>query len=212
MRAFVTGASGGLGTIAIDLLTAAGYEVHAITGKVEQFDWLARLGARQCISRHDLHWGHRPLEKARWAGAFDNVGGDMLSGITRVINYYGNIASCGLAGGHDLQTTVMPFILRNVSLRGVDSVMCPVERRKLAWQRLVTDLPATALATLNLVESGGPFPDPDDGSAYADLDGALLVNVILAGADLTGASIEGADFTNAQTCGATMPDGSAGPC
>ena len=78
----VTGATGGVGSFAIDIFTRAGYEVHAITGKVEEFDYLESLGATQCISRHDLHWGQRPLEKARWAGAFDNVGGDMLSGIT----------------------------------------------------------------------------------------------------------------------------------
>ena len=132
----VTGASGGVGSFAIDIMTTAGYEVHAITGKVDEFDYLESLGATQCISRHDLHWGQKPLEKARWAGAFDNVGGDMLSGLTRVINYYGNIASCGLAGGVGLHTTVMPFILRGVSLVGVSSENCPHDLRVTLWQRL----------------------------------------------------------------------------
>ena len=132
----VTGASGGLGTIAIDLLTAAGYEAHAITGKVDEFDWLERLGAKQCISRHDLHWGQKPLEKAIWAGCIDTVGGDMLAGITRVIEPWGNIAACGMAGGHGLHTTVFPFILRGVSLLGVSSTNCSIEVRRKIWDRL----------------------------------------------------------------------------
>jgi len=132
----VTGASGGVGTVAIDLLTSAGYEVHAITGKVEEFDWLEHLGARQCISRHDLHWGQKPLEKAIWAGCIDNVGGDMLAGISRVINLWGNIACCGMAGGHGLHTTVFPMILRGVSLLGISSTNCPIQTRKMLWDRL----------------------------------------------------------------------------
>lgn len=132
----VTGATGGVGSFAVDIFTAAGYEVHAISGKIEAFDYLQGLGATQCISRHDLHWGQRPLEKSRWAGAFDNVGGDMLAGITRVIGMYGTIASCGLAGGHSLNTTVMPFILRGVSLVGVSSENCPMDLRRTLWDRL----------------------------------------------------------------------------
>jgi putative YhdH/YhfP family quinone oxidoreductase len=135
----VTGASGGLGTIAIDLLTVAGYEAHAITGKVDEFDWLAHLGARQCISRHDLHWGQKPLEKAAWAGCIDTVGGDMLAGITRVIEPWGNIACCGMAGGHGLHTTVFPFILRGVSLLGVSSTNCDIETRRKLWDRLANE-------------------------------------------------------------------------
>ena len=135
----VTGASGGVGTVAIDLLTAAGYEAHAITGKVEEFDWLEQLGARQCISRHDLHWGQRPLEKSRWAGCIDSVGGEMLAGISRVIDPWGNIACCGMAGGHALQTTVFPMILRGVSLLGVSSANCPISKRRELWNRLGGD-------------------------------------------------------------------------
>lgn len=132
----VTGASGGVGTVAIDLLTAAGYEVHAITGKVEEFDWLEQLGARQCISRHDLHWGQKPLERAIWAGCIDNVGGDMLAGISRVVDLWGNIACCGMAGGHGLHTTVFPMILRGVSLLGISSTNCPIDLRRKLWARL----------------------------------------------------------------------------
>ncbi len=132
----VTGASGGLGSIAVDLLTAAGYEVHAITGKVEQFDWLAHLGARQCISRNDLHWGQKPLERAAWAGCIDTVGGDMLAGLTRAIDLWGNIACCGMAGGSGLRTTVFPLILRGVSLLGISSTNCPIDTRRKLWDRL----------------------------------------------------------------------------
>lgn len=132
----VTGASGGVGSVAIDLLTAAGYEVHAITGKVEEFDWLENLGARQCISRHDLHWGQKPLERVTWAGCIDNVGGDMLAGITRVIDLWGNIACCGMTGGHGLHTSVFPMILRGVSLLGISSANCPIDLRRKLWDRL----------------------------------------------------------------------------
>jgi putative YhdH/YhfP family quinone oxidoreductase len=135
----VTGASGGVGTVAIDLLTAAGYEVHAITGKTDHFDWLEHLGARQCISRHDLHWGQRPLENAAWAGCIDSVGGDMLAGLTRVIEPWGNIACCGMAGGHGLNTTVFPLILRGVSLLGISSANCPIGTRRMLWERLGGD-------------------------------------------------------------------------
>jgi putative YhdH/YhfP family quinone oxidoreductase len=135
----VTGASGGVGSVAIDLLTAAGYEVHAITGKVDEFEWLEHLGARQCISRHDLHWGQKPLERATWAGCIDNVGGDMLAGISRVIDLWGNIACCGMAGGHGLHTSVFPMILRGVSLLGISSTNCPIDLRRKLWERLGKD-------------------------------------------------------------------------
>lgn len=132
----VTGASGGVGSLALAILTQAGYEAHAITGKVDQFDWLMSLGARQCISRQELYWGQRPLETSRWAGAIDNVGSEMLAGLTRVIHPYGNIASCGLAGGHDLATTVMPFIIRGVSLLGIASSGTARATRERVWERL----------------------------------------------------------------------------
>jgi len=132
----VTGATGGVGTVAIDLLTSAGYEAHAITGKVDEFDWLEHLGARQCISRHDLHWGQKALERPSWAGCIDNVGGDMLSGISRVIDLWGNIACCGMAGGDGLHTSVFPMILRGVSLLGISSANCPIELRRKLWDRL----------------------------------------------------------------------------
>lgn len=135
----VTGATGGVGMLAIDVLTRAGFEAHAITGKASQFDFLQSIGARQCIARQGLHWGQRPLEAARWAGAIDNVGGEMLDGLTRVIHPYGNIASCGLAGGHELHTTVMPFIIRGVSLLGIASAGTAYDVRRQLWERLASD-------------------------------------------------------------------------
>ncbi|MEO8743387.1 MAG: acryloyl-CoA reductase [Lysobacteraceae bacterium] len=132
----VTGASGGVGMLAIDILTRAGYEAHAITGKFEHLDFLSALGAKQVISRKNLHWGQRPLENALWAGAIDNVGDEMLAGLTRVIKPYGNIACCGLAGGAALATTVMPMILRGVSLLGIASTDTPRAQREQVWQRL----------------------------------------------------------------------------
>lgn len=135
----VTGASGGVGSFAIDILTRAGYEVHAITGKVDQFDYLEKLGAKQCISRHDLHWGQQALESVRWAGCIDNVGGDMLAGISRVIDLWGNIAVCGMAGGIGLHATNLPMILRGVSLIGISSNNTPYDIRKTLWDRLANE-------------------------------------------------------------------------
>jgi putative YhdH/YhfP family quinone oxidoreductase len=135
----VTGASGGVGMLAIDILTRAGFEAHAISGKLEHFDDLIELGAKQCISRKDLYWGQRPLETSRWAGAIDNVGGDMLAGLTRVIHPYGNIACCGNAASIELATTVMPLIIRGVSLLGIASAGTARDIRDAVWQRLSSD-------------------------------------------------------------------------
>lgn len=135
----VTGASGGLGSIAINLLTAAGYEAHAISGRAEHFDWLERLGAKQCISRQSLYWGQKPLEKAIWAGCIDSVGGDMLAGLTRVIAPWGNIACCGMAGGQGVHSTVFPLIVRGISILGVSSSNCDIETRRLLWDRLANE-------------------------------------------------------------------------
>jgi putative YhdH/YhfP family quinone oxidoreductase len=150
----VTGATGGVGSLAIDILTRAGYEAHAITGKVEHFDYLTGLGARQCIARSELYWGQRPLETAHWAGAIDNVGGDMLAGLTRVIRPYGNIAICGNAGGIELATTVMPFIIRGVSLLGVASAGTAREIRDRIWEHLGSDWKPMHLDRIATKEAG----------------------------------------------------------
>jgi putative YhdH/YhfP family quinone oxidoreductase len=135
----ITGASGGVGSFAIDILSRVGYEVHAITGKVDQFDYLENLGASQCISRHDLHWGQQPLESVRWAGCIDSVGGDTLAGISRVIDLWGNIAVCGMAGGIGLNATNLPLILRGVSLIGISSNNTTYDIRRILWDRLANE-------------------------------------------------------------------------
>ena len=136
----VTGATGGVGSVAIAGLARLGYEVTALTGKESEEDYLKSLGATTVLNRSTLEMGTRPLEKATWAGAVDAVGGEMLAWLTRTTNYWGAIASTGLAGGIELHTTVMPFILRGVSLIGVDSVMCPMNVRRDVWRRLATDM------------------------------------------------------------------------
>jgi putative YhdH/YhfP family quinone oxidoreductase len=132
----VTGATGGVGTLAIDILTRAGYEAHAISGKAEHANFLRDIGAREVFPRDTLDAATRPLENARWAGAIDNVGDPALAALTRVIQPYGNIASCGLAGGASLATTVMPFIIRGVSLLGIASAGTARGQREQVWERL----------------------------------------------------------------------------
>lgn len=136
----VTGATGGVGSFALDLLSASGYEVTAITGKSEADAYLKQLGATQILGRQELEMGNRPLEPARWGGAIDNVGGELLAWFTRTVHPWGNIASIGLAGGTEVHTTVMPFILRGVSLIGITSANCPRALREHVWQRLASDL------------------------------------------------------------------------
>lgn len=150
----VTGATGGVGMLAIDILTQAGYEAHAITGKFDKLDTLVAIGAKQVVSRKDLYWGQNPLEKAMWAGAIDNVGDEMLNGLTRVIQPYGNIASCGLAGGHSLATTVMPFIIRGVSLLGIASAGTARHTREAVWKRLAGAWKPAHLDTICTAEIG----------------------------------------------------------
>lgn len=136
----VSGASGGVGSMAVDLLAGLGYEVAAISGKDDQHEYLRHLGARQVLSRHTLEMGKKPLEKSIWAGAVDPVGGEMLAWLTRTMKPHGTIASCGLTGGIELATTVMPFILRGVSLLGIDSVQCPMALRRRVWERLASGM------------------------------------------------------------------------
>jgi NADPH2:quinone reductase len=136
----VTGASGGVGSIAIDLLSARGYEVVAVSGKPHADDFLKSLGAAKILRRQDIDLGKRPMESAQWGGAVDNVGGEILTWLTRTVDNWGNIASIGLAASHKLETTVMPFILRGVSLLGINSSAMPRDVRVGIWKRLATDL------------------------------------------------------------------------
>ena len=135
----VTGATGGVGSMAIAMLTRLGFEVAAVSGKAKLYDWLRSLGAREILGRDGLAQATRPMERARWGGAVDNVGGELLAQITRTVAPWGNIAAIGLAGGHELHTTVMPFILRGVSLLGCNSVDVPPPLRADLWAHLAGD-------------------------------------------------------------------------
>jgi len=136
----ITGASGGVGNLAVDLFSHQGYSVSAATGKADQHDYLKSLGAAEVIARSALSLGQQALEKGVWGGAVDTVGGDTLAGITRTLRPWGSVASIGMAAGIELNTTVMPFIIRGASILGISSANCPYELRKTIWQRLATDL------------------------------------------------------------------------
>ncbi len=136
----VTGATGGVGSLAVDMLAGRGYEVAALTGKRSEEAYLREIGARQILLRDELDLGKRPMEKAQWAGAIDNLGGDYLAWLTRTMNYGGNIASIGLAASPKLETTVIPFILRAVCLLGINSVDTPRALRLAVWSRIAGDL------------------------------------------------------------------------
>lgn len=141
----VTGAGGGVGSVAVAVLANLGYQVTAATGRPEIHDSLRELGASEILERSALEEDARPLEAQKWVGAVDTVGGKILARVLAETYYHGCVAACGLAGGAGLPTTVMPFILRNVSLRGAESVLCPMPRRKEAWERLARDLPVETL-------------------------------------------------------------------
>ncbi|MCH6548325.1 MAG: oxidoreductase [Proteobacteria bacterium] len=136
----VTGASGGVGSIAVDMLDGRGYEVVALTGKAEQIEYLKSIGAHKVLLRDEVDLGKRPMEKAQWGGAIDNLGGDVLTWLTRTVKYGGNIASIGLAASPTLNTTVLPFILRAVCLLGINSVDTPRNLRLEVWARIGGDL------------------------------------------------------------------------
>ncbi|HQC99590.1 MAG TPA: MDR family oxidoreductase [Aquabacterium sp.] len=155
----VTGANGGVGSIAIALLARLGFEVHASTGRLAEAEHLKALGATDIIDRATLNAPGKPLQKERWAGAVDSVGSHTLANVCAGIRYGGVVAACGLAQGMDFPSTVAPFILRGVTLAGVDSVMAPHARRAEAWQRLARELPAELLPrnteTIALADAAG---------------------------------------------------------
>ena len=144
----MTGAAGGVGSVAIALLAKLGYSVIASTGRPEDADYLEGLGASEVIERKELTGPPRPLGKERWAGGVDVVGSTTLANVLAMTRYGGAIAACGLAGGMDLPASVAPFILRGVSLLGIDSVMCPLPLRQIAWRRLETDLEPAMIAAM----------------------------------------------------------------
>jgi acrylyl-CoA reductase (NADPH) len=142
----VTGASGGVGSVAVAVLAAWNHNVTASTGRLgENGDYLKSLGAANLIHRTEIAAPKRPLDSERWAGCIDAVGGQTLACVLTQVKYMGSVASCGLAGGNELSTTVIPFLLRGVNLLGIDSVRCPRERREGAWMRLAKDLPLAKL-------------------------------------------------------------------
>lgn len=144
----VTGAAGGVGSVAIAVLSKLGYQVIASTGRASEADYLRGLGATEIIDRNELSGQAKPLAKERWAGGVDSVGSTTLANLLSMTKYRGAIAACGLAAGMDLPSSVAPFILRGVCLLGIDSVMCPIELRKQAWSRLASDLDHSKLSEI----------------------------------------------------------------
>jgi acrylyl-CoA reductase (NADPH) len=144
----VTGATGGVGSIAIDMLAVRGYEVIAVSGKAHAIEYLQSLGAGRVLLREEIDYGTKPLEAAQFGGAIDSVGGKTLAWLTRTVGFRGNIASIGLAGGAQLETSVMPFILRGVNLLGINSAATPRALRLALWQRIATDLAPRHLARI----------------------------------------------------------------
>ena len=171
----VTGASGGVGSVAIALLAKLGYHVIASTGRTSEEEYLKGLGAAEIIDRAELSEPGRPLGKERWAAAIDSVGSHTLANLLAQTNYGGAVAACGLAQGFDLPATVMPFILRGVSLLGIDSVMAPKALREEAWARIATDLDAAKLAALSTTIG---FDDIID-TAHGILDGKVRGRVVI---------------------------------
>lgn len=171
----VTGASGGVGSVAIALLSHLGYRVVASTGKLQESGYLQTLGATEWVDRQTLSAPGKPFQKERWAGVVDTVGSHTLANALAQTRYGGTVAACGLAQGMDLPTTVMPFILRNVALVGVDSVMAPLARRQQAWDRLARDLdPAKLEAMIEEV----PL-DLAQAKAQALMDGQVRGRVVV---------------------------------
>jgi acrylyl-CoA reductase (NADPH) len=174
----VTGATGGVGSVAVALLAKAGFTVVASSGKASEAEYLTKLGATSIIDRADLSAPGKPFQRERWAGVVDSVGSHTLANAIAATKYRGAVAACGLAQGSDLATTVMPFILRGVALLGVDSVNCPIAPRMAAWERLARDLDKDLLAligsqTIGLAEAIQVAADLIDGKVR----GRVVVDV-----------------------------------
>jgi NADPH2:quinone reductase len=172
----VTGATGGVGSIALDMLSARGYEAVAVSGKASAGEYLKSIGASRILPRDEIDFGKRPMERAEWAGAIDNLGGDYLAWLTRTMRYGGNIASIGLASSPALNTTVLPFILRAVCLLGINSVETPRELRLAVWSRIGGDLRPAHLDTI-----GHEMLSFDDlpGAFQAFIDGRITGRIVV---------------------------------
>jgi acrylyl-CoA reductase (NADPH) len=173
----VTGATGGVGSMAVAILAGLRYDVTAVTGKDSEHDFLRSLGAKTVLPRSAVEKSARPLEKATWAGAVDPVGGDTLAWLTKTMAYNGSIASSGLTGGVELHTTVIPFILRGVNLLGIDSVMCPMPLRVEVWKRLATTMKPKMLASMVREIPLEGLPDAFATLAAGKARGRFVVNV-----------------------------------
>lgn len=174
----VTGAAGGLGSVAVAVLANLGYQVAASTGRAETHDYLKLLGAKTIIDRADLaEPSERPLESSRWAGAVDTVGGVTLARVAAQLEQHASVAVCGNAGGNELPTTVLPFILRGANLLGIDSNFCPPTRRRAAWDRLVRDLPMAKLDEVTSVAPLADLPDLADKILKGQVRGRTVIDV-----------------------------------
>lgn len=173
----VTGAAGGVGSTAVSLLAAKGYLVTASTGRAETHDYLRSLGATSFVDRAELAAEVRPLQKERWSGAVDSVGSKTLANVLAQTVYGGAVAACGLAGGADLPATVMPHILRSVTLIGVDSVYAPMPKRRRAWQTLADHLDRTRLAAMTEVHKMGELPELADRILAGQIRGRVVIEI-----------------------------------
>ena len=174
----VNGATGGVGSVAVDILSRLGYHVVALTGKEAETDYLTKLGAREVMLRSNLDLAKiKPLDKATWAGAVDNLGGDVLSWMASTMQIGGTLASIGLAASHTFNTTVMPFILRGVTLCGVDSVNCPMPLRREVWNRLGSDMKPQHLADMTRTIEFDALPGAFDAFIKGAVRGRTVVRI-----------------------------------
>lgn len=174
----VTGAAGGVGSVAIAVLSKLGYHVIASTGRAAEADYLKEIGATEVIDRNELSVAAKPLAKERWAGGVDSVGSTTLANLLSMTKYGGAIAACGLAAGMDLPSSVAPFILRGVCLLGIDSVMCPLPPRKAAWQRLASELDRTKLSEITQEISLDQVPEWGAKILAGQVRGRVVVKIV----------------------------------
>jgi len=173
----VTGAAGGVGSVSVALLAKLGYRVIASTGRTHEKDYLTKLGAAEIIDRAELSKRPKPLERGRWIGAIDSVGSDTLATVLAATLPGGTVAACGLAQGMDLATTVAPFILRGITLAGINSVFVPLERRKIVWSRLARDLDLSLLSTMETIVGLADVSSMADQLLSGKIRGRLVVDV-----------------------------------
>jgi len=177
-KVLVTGAAGGLGSTAVTLLSRLGYEVAAVTGRAEQADYLKGLGATEIVMRSELEEASgKPLNREKWAGAVDTVGGKILSNLVTELAYGASVSCCGNAGGIDLNFTVLPLLLRGINLLGIDSVMCPTARRQVAWQRMHDTMPKAMLEDIGQIIGLADLPEYATKILNGEVRGRVVVDV-----------------------------------